>query len=454
MEFDVQSVIDDAVDAVALRAAQKGLDFIVDVDPSAPRWYRGDPTRLRQILLNLLSNAIKFTETGEIGLHVASATGAVSAPTLEFTVHDTGIGISAAESRVLFAPFKQADSSTTRRFGGTGLGLSICRSLAEAMGGSIELDSLPGAGSTFRFRVQLPLAAGAGGKAALPSAPHQRVLVVIAHAKCRNILERHLRTAGCEVDAAETADEGLEVYRRLLASGRPPTAIILERSDRPRDGRWLAAAVRDSGAPPPALIMLCDMVRDDADTDIALVDRIVNKPAKMSLLLRELQELGRPPPDAVRTAPSAPQQLFAGVHVLLADDNLVNPKVATRVLQRWGVQVVCVGNGREALNALRGGDFDLVLMDCQMPEMDGYEATRQLRQSPGVYKNPLIPVIALTAHTLDTDRDKCIAAGMNEYLSKPIDTQRLQQVIARALTVATASGAHAPPPADTFNEVA
>ena len=453
VDFDVQSVIDDTVDAVALRAAQKGLDFIVDVDPGAPTWYRGDPTRLRQILLNLLSNAIKFTDKGEIGLTFAFDAAAGS---LEFTVYDTGIGIASAARSALFAPFKQADSSTTRKFGGTGLGLSICKSLAQAMGGSIDMDSVQGAGSTFRFRVQLPLAAVPSGEEAPPSFSDQRILLVFAHAKGRNSLARQLRAAACEVTEVATADEGLEAYRRSLGTDRMPTAVILERADHPHDGRWLAGAIRDCGVPPPALIMLCSLVRDEPGADNALVNLVVNKPVKLSLLLRGLQQLGHPAIDAatIRIAPSAPEPTFGGVRVLLADDNIVNQKVASRVLQRWGVEVVCVGNGREALNALRGGDFDVVLMDCQMPEMDGYEATRQLRQSPGVYKNPLIPVIALTAHTMETDRDKCIAAGMNDYLSKPLDTLRLQQALTRALSVETAARAQTPPAAQLFDEAA
>jgi signal transduction histidine kinase/CheY-like chemotaxis protein len=438
VHFDVQSVIDDAVDAVALRAAQKGLDFIMDVDPHAPKWYRGDPTRLRQILLNLLSNAIKFTEKGEIGLTVACAAGTTPLPTLTFTVHDTGIGIAPAILGALFTPFKQADSSTTRKFGGTGLGLSICKSLAEAMGGTIDADSVPGVGSTFRFQVRLPLATEAHDDVGPPRLVGQRVLLVVAHIKRRHNLARHMLAAGCEVAVAETEEKGLEAYRKLLGTDQVPTAVILERSDHPHDGRWFASAIRDCGAPPPALIMLCPMIRDDSDADKGLVDRIVNKPVRASALLNALRDLSCRHADAVivRAAARAPGPAFEGVRVLLADDNLVNQKVATRLLQRLGVEVVCVGNGREALDALRSGDFDLVLMDCQMPEMDGYEATRQLRHSSGVYKNPLIQVIALTAHTMETDRAKCIAAGMNDYLSKPIDPQRLHQALARALNVA------------------
>jgi CheY-like chemotaxis protein/HPt (histidine-containing phosphotransfer) domain-containing protein len=197
------------------------------------------------------------------------------------------------------------------------------------------------------------------------------------------------------------------------------------------------------------------MVRDDPRADNALVDLVVNKPVRPSVLLRGLQNLSRPTVSSVAAAsvPAVPEPAFTGARVLLADDNLVNQKVATRVLERWGIEVVCVGNGVEALEALRSGDFQVVLMDCQMPEMDGYEATRRLRQSPGVYRNPLIQVIALTAHAMETDRDKCIAAGMNDYLSKPIDTLRLKQVMARALSVAKPPCA-AVPAARLFDDAA
>jgi PAS domain S-box-containing protein len=433
IDFDLQTVIDDSVDAVALRVAQKGLDFIVDVDPAAPRWYRGDPMRLSQILLNLLSNAAKFTATGEIGLTVAIDADRLPEPLLRFTVHDTGIGIAAAAVQSLFAPFKQADSSTTRKFGGTGLGLSISRHLAGAMGGTIEVESVPGVGSSFDFQVSLPLAAAALTDPKPVRLDRQIVLLVAAHARQGRAWSQHLRAAGCEVVTANSGDEGLAAYRRLLGSERAPTAIILERSEQVHDGRWLAAAIRACGAPPPALIMLRSLVAGDPAADKALVDRLVNKPVRTAGLLRVVDELTRPVSVvvAMRAEPAAP--IFSGVRVLVADDNRVNQMVATRMLQRLGTEVECVDNGLEALKALGEREFHLVLMDCQMPEMDGYEATRQLRQSHGIYKDPMIPVIALTANVQSTDRAKCLAAGMDDYLSKPIDAARLRAAISRAL---------------------
>jgi signal transduction histidine kinase/CheY-like chemotaxis protein len=448
VEFDVQAVIDDAVDAVALRAAQKGLDFVVDTDPHAPRWYLGDPTRLGQILLNLLSNAIKFTAAGEISLAVAVHGGAVPAPMLQFTVTDTGVGIAPDTITALFEPFKQADSSTTRKFGGTGLGLSICKSLADAMGGSIDIRSEPGAGSTFRLQVPLPQCAAANGAITPPTLSGQRILLVVVGTRCRDNLARHLRAAGCEVVEARSADAGLEAYHQLLGSPSAPTAVILDRSREGRDGRWLASAIRGCVAPPPALIMLRSMAAGDTATDMALVDRILNEPVRISALLDALRDLTRSRDGAAAkcAAESAPRPSFDGIRVLLADDNLVNQMVATRLLQRMGAQVVCVGTGAAALQALRTADFTVVLMDCQMPEMDGYEATRRLRQSRDEYINPHIQVIALTAHAMETDRIKCFAAGMNDYLSKPIDAPRLQQALALAIKRATPAPARVLPP--------
>jgi PAS domain S-box-containing protein len=454
IDFDLQSVIDDAVDALALRAAQKGLEFLVDVEPDAQRFFHGDPTRLGQILSNLLSNAVKFTETGEIGLTVTNDAGRLPTPMLRFTVHDTGIGIAPSTVQSLFAPFTQADSSTTRRFGGTGLGLSISRRLAQAMGGSIEVDSAPGAGSTFAFQVPLPFAAATSSVPAI-RLDRQFVLLVLANARQRDLLSRHLQAAGCEVVTADDGDVGLAVYRRLLGAGRTVNAIILDRSSQAHDGRWLAAAIRGCGAPPPALVLLRSLIAGDPAADQALVDRIVVKPVRAAVLVRALDELTRPTEAVVAERAAAAAPAFPGLRVLVADDNLVNQKVATQLLRRLGAEVVCVGNGQEALQALHDGVFNLVLMDCQMPQMDGYEATRQLRQSDGRYHDPSIPVIAVTANVQNTDRDKCQAAGMNDYLSKPIDVARLQLVIARVLDrSAVPLTAASPVAVARFNEAA
>jgi signal transduction histidine kinase/DNA-binding response OmpR family regulator len=450
IDLDIRSLIDDAVDSMALRAAEKSLEFVVDVDPGTPWRYRGDPTRLRQIILNLLSNAVKFTERGEIGLSLQSVrdtdpNGEPSAR-LQFTVWDTGIGISASSLGSLFEPFTQADSSTTRRFGGSGLGLSIARQLAQAMGGGIEVESTPGVGTTFRVTVRLACPNGMPAEAPLECRPGLKVLLVVSHPVIRSILARRLTTARCLTITAASAEEAWDEYCRQLSDAAPPDAAIIDQRLSDHDAAWLAANLRSMSSPPPTVILLRPLSDGGRELDRTQFDRIINKPVKPSLLIRAREELTRPaaatpvatpaatPADAPADAPQAlpPTTLAPGLRVLLADDNAVNQRVAFHILKKFGAHVHCVGNGLEALQALKDADFDVVLMDCQMPEMDGYEATRQLRKS-ALHRHPRIPVIALTANALATDRELCLAAGMDDFLSKPIDRYRLEQALRRTL---------------------
>ena len=434
IEFDIGAVIDSAIDSVALRAAEKGLEFVVDIEPGSPRRYRGDPTRLGQILLNLLSNAAKFTERGEIGLYL-SVTLADRVGQLNFKVWDTGIGIPPDRIGALFAPFIQADNSTTRKFGGTGLGLTISKQLAQAMGGSVEAQSEPGVGSTFLVTVRLPLCE------APPSAPVAdrrsgvKVLVAVSHVRTASIIARQLMAAGIEPQLAGSAQQALDCYRKGLLDGVPPSAVVLDQRLSDHDGVWLAAAIRHCAAPPPLLVLLRSLPSCTTELEKSLVDRFITKPAKQATLINSLAELTQA--DAAgssvpRTGAGA-KSLSDAVRILVADDNAVNQKVATHMLRKLGAEVHSVSNGIEALQALRARDFDVVLMDCQMPEMDGYEATRQLRNFDATHPNQNIPVIALTANALAMDREKCIAAGMNDYLSKPIDRARLEQALVLAV---------------------
>jgi len=430
MDFNIARVIDHAADSVAVRVAEKGIEFVIDVDPDMPLCYRGDPTRLGQILLNLLSNAIKFTATGEVGLSLRATPSRAGDMRLDFTVWDTGIGIPPDRVTALFAPFVQADSSTTRKFGGSGLGLSIVKQLTEAMGGAISVESEPGVGSLFSFFVKLP--AATGGATPTLTLTGLGVLLAISHPRVRKVLARQLQHAGCLVIPVETAQQALTEYRRLLSAGRPLGAVVLESTYTDHGGAWLARAIRESGAPPPSLVLLRSLSATKVDDDKALYDQVLAKPVKLATLLRALGELtrGAAEPD-VTTPRQASLKLATGVRILLAEDNPVNQRVTTYLLHKLGAQVRCVGNGAEAVEALREETYDLVLMDCQMPEMDGYEATRRIREPDNGVKNAAIPIIALTAHALATDRDKCLAAGMNDYLSKPIDPVRLENVLTR-----------------------
>jgi PAS domain S-box-containing protein len=430
VEFNLRTLVEAAVDAVALRAAEKGLELWVDYDPAAPAAYRGDPTRLRQIMLNLLSNAIKFTDAGEVGMTISTDVEG-DAASLQIAVSDSGIGIAPDRVTALFAPFIQADSSTTRKYGGTGLGLSISKHLAEAMGGDISVDSAPGSGSTFRLAVRLDPLHSEAPHAMVRELAGLRVLVAVPHPRARGILSRRLTFEGCDVTAADCAQEALDRYRSMTAAGHPPAAVILDHALEDHDGPWLASAIRGFGTPPPVFILLRSLaVGGGAGTQ--LMDRMISKPPKAAALVRALCELTRVPLAAAPEREHSAGRDLAGVRILLAEDNPVNQKLGRRLLEKAGAVVTLAANGLEALQALREAEFDAVLMDCQMPEMDGYDATRRLRSQPG-HPNRGIPVIALTAHALAADREKCEAAGMNDYLTKPIDGVRLVQAVIQAL---------------------
>jgi CheY-like chemotaxis protein len=362
---------------------------------------------------------------------------------LLFAVRDTGIGIAGDRINTLFAPFIQADSSTTRRFGGTGLGLSISKRLAEAMGGTIEVDSVSGEGSTFRFAVCLEQSDAPIASEVANQLVGLRVLIVVGRHSNRRILERQLTPEGCHLAFAATAEEGLAEYRAMMTADRPPVAIIVDHELSDHSGAWLAAAIRASAAPPSSLVLLTPLSVSLPEAEMRLIDRVVTKPAKTGVLLRTLAELTRASGPRIPSNDVAPAALaLSGLRILLAEDNAVNQKLATRLLQRLGAEVHVAVNGVEVLQALRDSNFDAVLMDCQMPQMDGYEATRQIRSPEGRTRNPNIPVIALTAHALATDRVKCLAAGMNDYLTKPINPALLQQALMKALPAADRRGNH------------
>ena len=433
IDFDIQGVIEDSIDAVALRASEKDLDLRADIDPAMPRLFRGDPLRVRQVLLNLLSNAIKFTSSGEVNLSVNAVAGTAGAFKIVFAVRDSGIGIPAERITMLFAPFIQADSSTTRKFGGTGLGLSISKRLAEAMGGNITVTSAVGKGSTFTFSISLNQAGGVAPNPSRLLLAGMRILVVAGHRSSRRTLERQLAQERCELTFAASAEEGLVQYRKMLTADRVPRVVLIDHELSDHDGPWLANAIRACHAPPPSLVLMTSLSTSLADTDMCCIDRVITKPAKTGVLIRALSELTHAPTQADVVESVLEFLPFSGRRILLAEDNPVNQKLATRLVQRLGAQVEVAPNGLAALQALRDSHFDAVLMDCQMPLLDGYEATRQLRAPDSGVKNPKIPVIALTAHALATDRAKCLAAGMDDYLTKPINPSHLQKALARAL---------------------
>jgi CheY-like chemotaxis protein/nitrogen-specific signal transduction histidine kinase/HPt (histidine-containing phosphotransfer) domain-containing protein len=428
IDFDLAAIIDQSIDAIALRAGEKGLELIVDVEPTLPRGVSGDPTRLRQIMLNLLGNAVKFTEKGEVRLSVRRQDAPDGKARLRVDVTDTGAGLTADERARLFRPFTQADSSTTRRFGGTGLGLSICRRLINLMGGSIGVDSSVGSGSCFWFEVPLELARTLIAPVELLDLEDCSVLVIDDHPVNRRILEAQLISAACRVTTAATAAEGEAAWRRLVAAGQAPDAILLDHDLPDHPGPWLAARLRreSEGARVSIVLMTSLGTRVGDGLPGEIIDRIMTKPVKRSALLQCLQQtLG------MARAKSTPQlaaqdDLLRHCRVLLAEDNVVNQKLGRRLLEKLGAAVTVADNGQAAIEAMQSTRFDVVLMDCQMPVLDGYEATRRVRSGVAGQAAAGIPIIALTAHALSGDRARCLAAGMNDYLTKPIDPEILR----------------------------
>jgi two-component system sensor histidine kinase/response regulator len=438
IEFDVASVVEDALELVAEHTQPRRLELACVVHPDVPTIARGDPGRLRQILLNLAGNALKFTHEGGVIVRVSASPGTSGQALLRVEIADTGIGISPEAQARLFVPFSQADSSTTRRYGGTGLGLVVCKRLAEAMGGKIGVESAPGRGSTFWFTLAIGVAkAAASSHAALRS---RRVLVIDDQAVARAALREQLQAWGVVVDEAAAGPSGLEQLSKAATGGALPDAVLLDMQMPGTDGLLLARAIKaDARLAGISLVMLSPVgQRGRAAAALeAGAAMYLSKPVRPTRLLSALVEMFATPE---RTAPSvlarAPLALMPSeapprpLHILVAEDDRVNQHVVSRMLGKAGHRVDIVVDGREAVTALGGTSYDLVLMDCLMPEMDGFEATRAIRAAEGGTGRH-IPIIALTASAMAEDRARCLAAGMDDYLTKPLTKGALTEALER-----------------------
>jgi CheY-like chemotaxis protein len=423
---------------------------------------QGDPVRVRQVLVNLLNNAVKFTETGEVVLRVKSAESSEDTEVVRFVVTDTGIGIPVDQQQRLFESFTQADASTTRTFGGTGLGLAICRQLTERMGGGIGVESEVGKGSSFWFTClfekapQVPAVSG-NGQAALRGL---RVLLVDDNETNRVILEQNLKTWAMRPWAGARAGEALAELARAAAAGEPYELAILDYHMPEMDGIELARAIRaDPAIAGTRLVLLTSSARG-GDARIAReagIEAFLIKPVKVSALydclatLLALAVSDAPVARLVTEHTLSEASAAWRAHLLVVDDNPVNQRVAVKMLEKMGHRVDVAGNGLEAVDAVSRVAYAALLMDCQMPQMDGFEATMEIRRLEPAGRH--IPIIAMTAGAMAGDEEKCLAAGMDAYVSKPVKTDALAATLGRWLrpVVAPASPALSAPPASVVD---
>ena len=443
IDFNLRHCVEDIADLLALRAQEKGLEFICLIDEELPDYVCGDPGRIRQVLTNLLGNAVKFTEKGEVSLHVGVGEKSADRVTILCEVRDTGIGISPEDQKRLFQPFTQVDSSTARRFGGTGLGLSITRQLIQLMDGHIKMESEVGRGSIFRLalalgcaKTQQPLAMQSGELAG------RRVLAVDDNKTNRQLLHSLLSGWSCEVELAADAASAMEKLRVANRHGRPFDLALLDMQMPVVSGEELGRRIKqDKALKETRLVMITSLgERGDAQRLLRIgFAGYLSKPVRREQLRRCLEtvlsysEERSAAEQPLVTSHILQEQRKGSRRILVVEDNPVNRKVARGMIEKMGFSVEMACNGQEALDALRGSQFDLVIMDCQMPEMDGYEATTRLRNPVYGALRSNVPVIAMTANAMKGDPEKCLMAGMDDYVSKPVNPPELAAAIERWL---------------------
>jgi len=442
IDFDIRQTTEDVVELLAESAHHKGLELVCDIQPTIPIALRGDPLRFRQILTNLIGNAIKFTSHGEVSVRITRVTEEQRHIVLRCDVQDTGIGIAADGQTRIFDAFSQADGSTTRQYGGTGLGLAITKQLVDMMHGTLHVDSQPGHGSTFWFTARFDLQ---------PTQPHLsytmhldlqglHTLIVDDNVTVCTALAHQLQALGITSHQATTSSQALTIVRTAMTRGRPYDLAFLDMQLPDMDGTELAVALRtEAMLPRLPLVMLTPLGHYERDARLSGVVEYLAKPIRRAQLYTRLITVM----SASGTIPLPRDLLLIHAHehtmtfhgrVLVAEDNPVNQEVARETLASLGCQIDLAANGEEAVVMASRTAYDLIFMDCQMPVMDGFEATRAIRTREALQQQKHIPVIALTAHAAEGDRKQCLAMGMDDYLSKPFSQEALSTVLRRWLT--------------------
>jgi signal transduction histidine kinase/CheY-like chemotaxis protein/HPt (histidine-containing phosphotransfer) domain-containing protein len=456
IDFDLRGTLDEVGDLMALKAHEKGLEFVSNIHRHVPLFLLGDPGRLRQILINLIGNAVKFTEKGEIAIHVSLEENNRTHATIRFEIIDTGIGIPNDRMEQLFKPFSQIDSSSTREFSGTGLGLTISKQLSEMMGGRIGVESRERKGSKFWFTAVFEKQPERSRKREiLPGDIRNKyILIVDDNATNRHVLREQLKSWGCKFNEASSGEEALKKMRQKIDGNHPFDLAILDMQMPGMDGETLGRKIKQDSDLKNTILVLMTSIGKRGDA--RRLEKIgfagyLTKPVKQSQLFDCLvtvsglgNETTSEQPMSIFTRHTIFEKQMRTARILLAEDNITNQKVALNTLKKFGYNADVVKNGKEALEAIKKISYDIVLMDCQMPVMDGYEATNEIRKWEKTLEHGTadrsdsnleserlkrIPIIAMTAHALKGDREKCIDAGMNDYIAKPIHPKKLYDVI-------------------------
>lgn len=446
--FRFQEMLDTLVSVTESKIEEKGLEFAFDVDPQIQQELIGDSLRLGQILLNLISNAVKFTAKGEIILSIRLVEQLGRRVMLRFSVRDTGIGLTSEQQELIFKPFSQADSSTTRKFGGTGLGLAIVQRLVQMMDGEVVVESEYGVGSTFSFSAWLELGENVeSDDQELPkSLSGLRVLVIDDNASARQIFQEMLESFGCQVDTAESGEKGLAALDNAWKQDTPYQMLLLDWRMKGLDGIDVSLRIREDQRFNKLLniIMVTAGARDELMQAASGLDlsAVLIKPVTPSTMLETLfsclgKKLAERNPLSQLQADESYKDNLIGTRMLLVEDNLMNQEVALELLENVGAEVTIANNGQEALEILKNETYDVVLMDLQMPVMDGYQATRAIRRQPKFKK---LPVIAMTANAMSGDREKCLEAGMDDHIAKPINVKQMYATLAKWVQSAAPSG--------------